>query len=116
MSAAGLSLPVLSPPEIVAQSLQVPGQPGNAQSGLAKTAEAAKQFEAMLMAYVFQQMRQTVPSSGLFGDNGIARSTYDYLFDQAVTTSAMKAGKGWGLSQRLEAAWNARSGKDQESM
>ena len=108
MSAAGLSLPVLSPREIVAQSGLAQAKPDNA--------EAAKQFEAMLMAYVFQQMRQTVPSSGLFGDNGNARSTYEYLFDQAVASSALKAGKGWGLSQRLESALNSRSGKDQESM
>jgi hypothetical protein len=31
--------------------------------------------------------------------------------DQAVSTNAMAAGKGWGLSQRLEAAWDARSAK-----
>jgi Rod binding domain-containing protein len=108
VSSTGLSLPVLSPREIVAQSGSATAKPDNA--------EAAKQFEAMLMAYVFQQMRQTVPSSGLFGDNGIARSTYEYLFDQAVTTNAMKAGKGWGLSERLEAVWNSKSGKDQGTM
>jgi len=39
----------------------------------------------MLMSFVFQQMRGTVQPSGLFGDDGNARSTYDYLLDQAVT-------------------------------
>lgn len=101
MSDPALSLPALQPEEIVAQPL--PSRPDNA--------EAAKQFEAMLMAYVFQQMRQTVPVSGLFGDDGIARSTYDYLLDQAVATKALAAGKGWGLAQRLEASWKTRPAK-----
>jgi Rod binding domain-containing protein len=86
---------------MVAQS--VPSAPGNAQ--------AAKQFEGMLMAFVFQQMRQTVQPSGLFGNDGIARSTYEYLLDQAVSSSAMDAGKGWGLSQQLQAKWDAAGPK-----
>jgi hypothetical protein len=47
-----------------------------------------------------------VQPSGLFGETGNARSTYEYLLDQAVTSNAMKAGKGWGLSQQLEAKWD----------
>lgn len=102
MSAAALpGLAQVAPQDLLAQKVPGPGQKNNA--------EAAQQFEGMLMAYVFQQMRQTVHPSGLFGDEGTARSTYEYLLDQAVTTSAMKAGKGWGLSQRLEAAWGAHS-------
>ena len=102
------ALPALAqaaPQEIVAQALPGPGlnKTGNA--------EAARQFEGMLMAYVFQQMRQTVQPSGLFGKEGTARSTYEYLLDQAVTSNAMKAGKGWGLSQQLEAKWNAQTVK-----
>ena len=92
-----LSLSPVATQEIVAQP--TPGAPTNA--------EAAKQFEAMLMSFVFQQMRGTVQPSGLFGDDGNARSTYDYLLDQAVTSQAMDAGKGWGLSQRLAATWDA---------
>jgi Rod binding domain-containing protein len=94
---------VQAPQEIVAQRL--PGKPDNA--------EAARKFEAMMMAYMFQQMRQTVPTSGLFGDEGTARSTYEYLLDQAVTSKALQAGKGWGLAQRLEAAWDSRTLKKQ---
>jgi Rod binding domain-containing protein len=75
-------------------------------------AKAAKQFEGMLMSYLFQQMRQTVQPSGLFGNEGTARSTYEYLLDQATTSKAMDAGKGWGLSQRLEAAWASRSAQN----
>jgi Rod binding domain-containing protein len=94
------ALPALAPQEIVAQSLPA------AAPGGSKNAEAAKQFEGMLMAFVFQKMRQTVQPSGLFGESGTARSTYEYLLDQAVTSNAMKAGKGWGLSQQLEAKWD----------
>jgi len=101
-------LTVLQPQEIIAQSSQPTAKPDNA--------EAARQFEAMMMAYVFQQMRQTVPQSGLFGDDRVARSTYEYLFDQAVTTNALQAGKGWGLSERLEANWEAKATRNQHSM
>jgi len=99
------ALPALTqaaPQDLVAQAL--PGR-GADKAG---NAEAAKQFEGMLMAYVFQQMRGTVQPSGLFGEQGSARSTYEYLLDQAVTSNAMKAGKGWGLSQALEAKWDAQ--------
>ena len=91
------ALAQVAPQETVAQSN--PRAPANA--------EAARQFEGMLMAFVFQQMRKTVEPSGLFGDNGIARSTYEYLLDQAVTGKAVGAGKGWGLSQQMEAKWDA---------
>jgi Rod binding domain-containing protein len=94
------ALPALAPQEIVAQSLPA------AAPGGSKNAEAAKQFEGMLMAFVFQKMRQTVQPSGLFGNEGTARSTYEYLLDQAVTSHAMSAGKGWGLSQQIQAKWD----------
>jgi Rod binding domain-containing protein len=95
------ALTALAPQEIVAQGLPAAG------SGTAHNADAAQQFEGMLMSFVFQKMRQTVQPSGLFGNGGNAQSTYEYLLDQAVASNAMKAGKGWGLSQRLEAKWNA---------
>jgi Rod binding domain-containing protein len=88
-----------APQEILAQPVLSP----------TRNAEAAKQFEGMLMSFVFQQMRKTVQPSGLFGDDGNARSTYDYLLDQAVTSKAASAGKGWGLSQRLTAQWDQTS-------
>jgi len=69
--------------------------------------EAAKQFEGMLMANLFQVLRKTVHSSGLLGDGGAARSTYEYLLDQAVVGHAMDAGKTWGLRDRLEASLTA---------
>jgi Rod binding domain-containing protein len=99
------ALAQLAPSEAVARSLPGPGRTREAN------AQAAQQFEGMLMSFVFQQMRKTVQPSGLFGDEGMARSTYEYLLDQAVTGNAMKAGKGWGLSQQLAAKWDAQTPK-----
>ncbi len=103
MSSPGLSsLGLPAPQEIVAQALPGPGaNPG-------RTAEAAKQFEGMLMENLFRLMRKTVEPSGLFGNDGNTQSTYEYLLDQAVTTNAMNAGKGLGLSQKLTAAWSSK--------
>jgi Rod binding domain-containing protein len=75
-----------------------------------KTREAAQQFEGLLMGLLFQAMRQTVQPSGLLGDSGHSRSTYEYLMDQAVANKAAASGKGWGLAERLEAEWSR--GKD----
>jgi Rod binding domain-containing protein len=74
-----------------------------------KTNKAAQQFEGLLMSVLFQSMRKTVQPSGLFGDSGQSRSTYEYLMDQAVVDRAVSSGRGWGLAERLEAAW-AQSG------
>lgn len=72
-----------------------------------RTAEAARQFEGMLMQMLFQTMRKTVEPSGLFGEGGQARSTYEFLLDQAVVEKAVASGRGWGLAERLESAWAA---------
>ena len=100
-----LSSAQMAPADLVAQAMPGPG------SSKEHTKEAAQKFEGMLMAYLFQDMRKTVQPSGLFGNEGTARSTSEYLMDQAVSTNAMAAGKGWGLAQRLEACWDARSAK-----
>ena len=42
-----------------------------------KTDKAARQFEGLLMGLLFQTMRKTVQPSGLFGDSGQSRSTYE---------------------------------------
>ena len=68
-----------------------------------KSDQAARQFEGLLMSMVFQTMRKTIQPSGLFGDSGPARSTYEYLMDQAVVDKAVSAGHGWGLADRLKA-------------
>jgi len=66
--------------------------------------EAASQFEGMLMAQMFKELRKTVHTSGLFGENASTRSTYDFLLDQAVIKNAMEGGATWGLRDRLEAS------------
>jgi Rod binding domain-containing protein len=70
-----------------------------------KTDRAARQFEGLLMGLLFQTMRKTVQPSGLFGDSGQSRSTYEYLMDQAVVDRAVSTGHGWGLADRLKATW-----------
>lgn len=81
-------------------------------SGKTNVGDAAKQFEGMLMTQIFQIMRKTVQHSGLFGDSALARSTYEYLLDQAVVDHAMSSGKGWGLAERLEESWAARQASE----
>jgi Rod binding domain-containing protein len=71
-----------------------------------KTDKAARQFEGLLMSVLFQTMRKTVQPSGLFGDSGQTRSTYEYLMDQAVVDRAVSTGHGWGLADRLKASWS----------
>lgn len=70
--------------------------------------EAARAFEGMLWTQIFQAMRKTVQPSGLLGDSGQARSTYDFLLDQAVVESAVKGGRQMPLAARIEAAWKAQ--------
>lgn len=70
-----------------------------------KTDKAARQFEGLLMGLLFQTMRKTVEPSGLFGESGQSRSTFEYLLDQAVVDRAVSNGHGWGLADRLKAAW-----------
>lgn len=70
-----------------------------------KTDKAARQFEGLLMGLLFQTMRKTVKPSGLLGDTGQSRSTYEYLLDQAVVDRAVSGGRGWGLAERLKASW-----------
>ena len=73
--------------------------------------EAAKQFEGLLMANLFQELRKTVHHSGLLGDGGSARSTYEYLLDQAVVNNAMDANKPSRLRDALEASLKAARSK-----
>jgi Rod binding domain-containing protein len=79
-----------------------------------KTEKAARQFEGLLMGLLFQTMRKTVEPSGLFGDSGQSRSTYEYLMDQAVVDRAVTTGHGWGLADRLKASWSQSDPKGHE--
>jgi Rod binding domain-containing protein len=72
-----------------------------------KIAQTASDFEAMLMAQLFQSMRKTIEPSGLFGENETSKSTYEYLLDNAVMQQAVANGQTWGLAARLEESWTA---------
>lgn len=110
MNSSLLSSGVLSGQDALPIELPSPG------SGKATRKDAAQQFEALLMAQMFQGMRRTVPSSGLFGENQETRRTYDYLLDQAVMQHAMASGKGWGLAEKIEQAWAAQDAKPEAGM
>lgn len=96
----------------MAQGLPAVDALGQAQGAKAlpdstdKTDKAARQFEGLLMGLLFQTMRKTVEPSGLLGDSGQSRSTYEYLMDQAVVDRAVSSGHGWGLADRLKATWD----------
>jgi Rod binding domain-containing protein len=65
------------------------------------------------MTTLFQTMRKTVTPSGLFGNDSLARGTYEYLLDQSISEHAMASGKGLGLAEKLAASWEKTiSGKD----
>ena len=76
--------------------------------GKTSTQAAAQMFEGMLWTQMFQVLRKTVQRSGLLGEEGQARGTYEFLMDQAVVQAAMKSGKGLGMASRLEEAWNRK--------
>lgn len=99
-----MNLPTLDPRALAAP--RVPAAPEGRSPR-----EAAREFEGLLMAQLFQTLRKTVEPSGLFGEEGQARSTYEYLLDQAVVQHAMNTGRGWGLAERLEQAWAQREEK-----
>lgn len=91
-SSSLLSSATLSPRDLVAP-----------QAGLDKPTDeqAAQMFEGLILTQMFQSMRSTVPHSNLFGENAQARTSYEYLLDQAVVEHAMAAGKGLGLAASL---------------
>lgn len=89
------------------KALVIPDMP--MPNGKSSPKEAAQQFEGLLMAQLFQNLRKTVEPSGLFGDGGQARQTYEYLFDQAIVNQAMVSGKGWGLAAQIERNWTKRN-------
>lgn len=100
------SSPILSAPSTAAQDLVAQAPPTGKDPK-----EAAKQFEGMLMANLFQELRKTVHPSGLFGGGGSANGTYEYLLDQAVVNHAMDGGRTWGLRDRIEASLKAAQSK-----
>ncbi len=100
--------PGLPTVDAVAQAQGAQTMPDHAD----KTDKAARQFEGLLMSVMFQTLRKTVQPSGLFGDSGQTRSTYEYLMDQAVVDRAVATGHGWGLADRLKASWSQHEQAD----
>lgn len=98
---------------LIAQAPRDLLNPDLSSQGLGKRSpkEAAQKFEGLLMAQMFQSLRKTVQHSGLFGDGGQARQTYEYLLDQAVVEHAMASGRGWGLAERIEQDWARQNEK-----
>jgi len=105
---------------VIAQGLPAVDPMAQAQGAKAlpdqseRTDKAARQFEGLLMGLLFQTMRKTVQPSGLFGDSGQSKSTYEYLMDQAVVDRAVSSGRGWGLADRLKAQWSQQEKTDQQ--
>jgi Rod binding domain-containing protein len=101
----GPTLITQSPQELLSAELP------SLASGKTSPKEAARKFEGLLMAQMFQSLRKTVEPSGLFGEGGQARQTYEYLFDQAVVEHSMASGRGWGLAERIEQDWTRQNEK-----
>ncbi len=79
-----------------------------------RTADSAKQFEGMIMSVLFQSLRKTVEPSGLLGESGQSRATYEMLMDQAVVDKAVGSGRSWGLAEKLERSWKQASAAQKE--
>lgn len=101
-----LRLPHLSGTDALAQA-----QTKALEAKQGQSQEAALMFEGMLWMQIAQSMRSTVQPSGLFGNTGQARGTYEFMLDQAVVEQAMKAGKSLGLANQLEKAWAAQQNR-----
>lgn len=80
-----------------------------------RTEDSAKRFEGMVMNLLFQTLRKTVEPSGLLGESGQSRATYDMLMDQAVVDKAVGSGRSWGLAERLAESWKQASAAQKES-
>ncbi len=80
-----------------------------------KTEAAARQFEGMVMSLLFQTLRKTVEPSGLLGDGGQSRSTYEMLLDHALVDKAVGGGRSWGLAARLSESWKQASDARKEA-
>lgn len=75
-------------------------QPRTAEQERARSADAAKQFEAVLLQQLVSVMRQTAPSGGMMGESSGASGQYMAMFDQAIAEH-MAAGGGLGLQNTL---------------
>ncbi len=61
---------------------------------------ACQQFEGYFLNLMFQEMRKTVPDSGLLGDQSDQRQIFTGMMDQTVADAMSKRGD-LGISQML---------------
>lgn len=76
------------------------GSTGNARSP--ESADAAQQFESLLVQQLWQTMRKTVSGAG-FGGGSAGADTYMHFMDEAIATQMTEAG-GIGIRQVLDRA------------
>ena len=73
--------------------------PGSRKIDREKLKRACSDFEALFLARMLKVMRQSVPSSGLWG-NGPGKEIYDSLMDQELGKK-MAQREGLGLGKKL---------------
>jgi murein DD-endopeptidase MepM/ murein hydrolase activator NlpD len=64
--------------------------------------EASKGFEEFLLQFLIAQMRQTVPQSSLFGDEGRSMEIYTGMLDEQIAKVCAENGS-IGISRMIEA-------------
>jgi peptidoglycan hydrolase FlgJ len=73
--------------------------PGSRKIDREKLKKACSDFEALFLARMLKVMRQSVPSSGLWG-NGPGKEIYDSFMDQELSKK-MARREGLGLGKRI---------------
>ena len=73
--------------------------PGSRKIDREKLKKACSDFEALFLARMLKVMRQSVPSSGLWG-NGPGKEIYDSLMDQELSKKMAQRG-GIGLGKKI---------------
>ena len=73
--------------------------PGSRKIDREKLKKACSDFEALFLARMMKIMRQSVPSSGLWG-NGPGKEIYDSLMDQELGKK-MAQREGLGLGKKI---------------
>ena len=71
----------------------------DAQTEDDKLIKACDDFEALFVKYMMQQMRETIPKNGLFGQSQ-AEKIYTGMLDDEVAKSVSR-GRGLGLAKAM---------------
>ena len=94
-------------------SLLMKGPTASSAEAIQKGAQNAKEledvaadFEAMLLSLLLQQMRKTIPKSGLLGEEA-GCEVYQELMDQALAEE-ISEGRGLGLREMLIRSLSSR--------